>query len=228
MSLVNDADAAGLAEVRWGAGRPESGVVLMLTLGTGNRHLLLRRRPAGTEPRVWTHRGQGKDAEHRPRTAPSSVLLELERVRRWLDEYLHRIEFLLRPDLIVIGGGISKCPRSLFPHLTARTKVVAAEMHNNAGIAGAALAGIHDRAAVQTRRESGDPARAAYSLGALTGLCIYLEPDERRAASSSTAEVLTNANGGRLDASTIRCRRFSGILLFLRRAADDPRVPVCA
>jgi polyphosphate glucokinase len=67
-----------------------------------------------------------------------------------LDEYLHRIEFLLWPDLIVIGGGISKKSEKFFPHLTARTKVVPAEMHNNAGIAGAALAGTHDRAAVQT------------------------------------------------------------------------------
>jgi polyphosphate glucokinase len=60
VSLVNDADAAGLAEVRWGAGRDESGVVLMLTTGYWNRHLPLRRRPAGTEHGVRTHRGQGQ------------------------------------------------------------------------------------------------------------------------------------------------------------------------
>src|SRR5918993_1006659 len=90
VSVVNDADAAGLAEIRWGAGRDEDGVVLMLTLGTG----------IGTS--------------------------------------------------LVIGGGISKKSEKFFPHLTARTKIVPAEMHNNAGIAGAALAGIPERAAVKT------------------------------------------------------------------------------
>ena len=66
------------------------------------------------------------------------------------DRYLHRVEFLLWPDLIVIGGGISKKSEKFFPHLTARTKVVAAEMHNDAGIAGAALAGIPDKATMKT------------------------------------------------------------------------------
>jgi polyphosphate glucokinase len=62
-----------------------------------------------------------------------------------LDEYLHKIEDLLWPDLIVIGGGISKKADRFFPHLTARTKVVRAEMLNEAGIAGAALASVPER-----------------------------------------------------------------------------------
>lgn len=65
-----------------------------------------------------------------------------------LDEYLHRIEDLLWPDLIVMGGGISKKSDKFFGHLTARTRIVRAEMQNNAGIAGAALAGIPEEAAV--------------------------------------------------------------------------------
>ena len=60
VSVVNDADAAGLAEMRWGAGRDQDGVVLMLTLGTGIGTSPLRRRPVGAEHRVRTHRGQGQ------------------------------------------------------------------------------------------------------------------------------------------------------------------------
>jgi polyphosphate glucokinase len=66
-----------------------------------------------------------------------------------LDEYLHKIEDLLWPDLIVIGGGISKKSEKFFPHLTARTHIVRAQMLNEAGIAGAALAGILDKSPVQ-------------------------------------------------------------------------------
>jgi polyphosphate glucokinase len=66
-----------------------------------------------------------------------------------LDEYLHRIEDLLWPDLIVIGGGISKKADKFLPHLTARTRVVPAQMLNEAGIAGAALAGMPTEATVE-------------------------------------------------------------------------------
>ena len=66
-----------------------------------------------------------------------------------LDEYLHKIEDLLWPDLIVIGGGISKKSEKFFPHLTARTLIVRAQMLNEAGIAGAALAAIPDKSPVQ-------------------------------------------------------------------------------
>ncbi|HEX4991826.1 MAG TPA: hypothetical protein VFV45_01235 [Rubrobacteraceae bacterium] len=72
-----------------------------------------------------------------------------------LDEYLHKIEDLLWPDLIVIGGGISKKADKFFPHLTARTKVVRAEMLNEAGIAGAALAGVPEKATVEAAEYPG-------------------------------------------------------------------------
>lgn len=151
VSIVNDADAAGLAEVRWGAGRDENGVVLMLTLGTGIGTSLF----AGGRLVPNTEFGhievRGEDAEYRAAdSARKRDDLSWKEYAKRLDEYLHRIEFLLWPDLIVIGGGISKKSEKFFPHLTARTKVVPAEMHNNAGIAGAALAGTQDRAAVQT------------------------------------------------------------------------------
>jgi polyphosphate glucokinase len=151
VSVVNDADAAGLAEMRWGAGREQDGVVLMLTLGTGIGTSLF----VGGRLMPNTEFGhievRGKDGEHRAAdSARKRDDLSWKEYAGRLDEYLHRVEFLLWPDLIVIGGGISKKSEKFFPHLTARTMVVAAEMHNDAGIAGAALAGVPDRAAVQT------------------------------------------------------------------------------
>jgi polyphosphate glucokinase len=151
VSVVNDADAAGLAEMRWGAGREQDGVVLMLTLGTGIGTSLFVGGRLVPNTELGHIEVRGKDAEHRAAdSARKRDDLNWKEYAKRLDEYLHRIEFLLWPDLIVIGGGISKKSEKFFPHLTARTRVVAAEMHNDAGIAGAALAGLPERAAVKT------------------------------------------------------------------------------
>ena len=88
---------------------------------------------------VWT-------AGQRPSDLPRRSGLPVdERGRVAVDEYLRKIEDLLWPDLIVVGGGISKKSDKFFSHLTARTKVVAAQMLNEGGIVGAALACIPDR-----------------------------------------------------------------------------------
>jgi polyphosphate glucokinase len=151
VSVVNDADAAGLAEMRWGAGKDHDGVVLMLTLGTGIGTALFIGGRLVPNTELGHIEVRGKDAEHRASdTARKRDDLNWKRYAGRLDEYLHRIENLLWPDLIIVGGGISKKSEKYFPHLTNRTEVVRAEMQNNAGIAGAALAGIPDRAAVKT------------------------------------------------------------------------------
>jgi polyphosphate glucokinase len=151
VSVANDADAAGLAEMRWGAGREQDGVVLMLTLGTGIGTSLFVGGRLVPNTEFGHIEVRGKDAEHRAAdSARKRDDLSWKEYAGRLDEYLHRVEFLLWPDLIVIGGGISKKSEKFFPHHTARTKVVAAEMHNNAGIAGAALAGIPDKATMKT------------------------------------------------------------------------------
>jgi polyphosphate glucokinase len=93
---------------------------------------------------------RGEDAEHRAAdSARKREDLSWEEYARRLDEYLHRVEDLLWPDLIVIGGGISKKSERFLPRLTARTRVVRAQMLNEAGIAGAALAGIPTGATVE-------------------------------------------------------------------------------
>jgi len=148
--VVNDADAAGLAEMRWGAGREEAGVVLMLTLGTGigTSMFIGGRLLPNTE--LGHIEVRGEEAEHRASDgARKREDLSWKEYAGRLDEFLHRIEDLLWPDVILVGGGISKKSERFFPHLTARTRVVRAEMLNEAGIAGAALAGVPDRSPVQ-------------------------------------------------------------------------------
>ena len=148
--VINDGDAAGLAEVRWGAGRECGGVVLMLTLGTGIGTSLFVEGRLVPNTELGHIELRGEDAEHRASdSARKRDDLSWKEYAGRLDEYLHKIEDLLWPDLIVIGGGISKKSEKFFPHLTARTKIARAEMLNEAGIAGAALAGIPEKATVE-------------------------------------------------------------------------------
>jgi polyphosphate glucokinase len=148
--VINDGDAAGLAEMRWGAGRECGGVVLMLTLGTGIGTSLFVEGRLVPNTELGHIELRGEDAEHRASdSARKRDDLSWKEYAGRLDEYLHKIEDLLWPDLIVIGGGISKKSAKFFPHLTARTRIVRAEMLNEAGIAGAALAGIPEKATVE-------------------------------------------------------------------------------
>jgi polyphosphate glucokinase len=140
--VVNDADAAGLAEMRFGAGKDFSrGVVLMITLGTGigtaifvDGHLLPNTELGHIEIR-------GKDAERRASDATRQNK-ELS-WRAWgerLNEYLQTMERLIWPDLIIIGGGVSKDYPRFFPYLETQARITPARLLNNAGIVGAALA----------------------------------------------------------------------------------------
>lgn len=138
--VVNDADAAGVAEVRYGAGKGVAGVVLMVTLGTGIGSamfvdgILVPNTELGHLPL------RGDDAE---RFAASSVRkaegLSMKQYARRLQEYLALVERLLWPDLIIIGGGISRRADEFLPALDLRARVVAAQLRNSAGIVGAAV-----------------------------------------------------------------------------------------
>jgi polyphosphate glucokinase len=138
--VLNDADAAGLAEMRFGAGRGVDGVVLLLTLGTGIGSALFvdgRLVPNTELGHLELH---GKDAELRA----SAAVRDLKRLswKAWaarLDEYLRMVERLFYPDLIILGGGVSKDAGRFMPLLTARSRVVPATLRNEAGIVGAAL-----------------------------------------------------------------------------------------
>ena len=141
MEVINDADAAGLAEIRFGAGAGERGTILMLTLGTGIGSALFINGTLVPNTEFGHIQIRGKDAEKRA----SEMAREQEDLSwgKWserVDEYLRHAEQLLSPRLIIIGGGVSRRSDKFLPHLTGlRARVVPAAMHNDAGIVGAAM-----------------------------------------------------------------------------------------
>lgn len=136
----NDADVAGLAEMMFGAGKDHAGTVVIITLGTGigtaifyNRHLLPNAEFGHLEIK-------GEDAEYRASDAARQRDdLSWKKYAKRLNKYLAAMEKLFWPDLFIIGGGISKAHEKFIPLLTVQTKVMSAQLQNEAGIVGAAL-----------------------------------------------------------------------------------------
>jgi len=142
VTVLNDADAAGLAEMKFGAGAGQRGTVLMLTLGTGIGSALFTDGTLVPNTEFGHIEIRCKDAEKRA----SEHAREAEDLSwgKWagrVDEYLLHMEALLSPALIIIGGGISKKSDKLFPRLTGlRARLEAAALLNDAGVVGAAMA----------------------------------------------------------------------------------------
>jgi polyphosphate glucokinase len=140
--LLNDADAAGLAEMAHGAGRDQPGTVLVLTFGTGIGSALFVDGALVPNTELGHLELRGKDAERRASSAAKDrhELSWAEWAVR-VDEYLDLVERLFSPRLIVIGGGVSRKHEKFLPLLSERAaRVVPAELRNDAGIVGAAMA----------------------------------------------------------------------------------------
>ncbi len=137
--VLNDADAAGLAEVRFGAGKGVRGVILLLTLGTGIGSALFVDGILVPNTELGHIQIRGKDAERRASSgARERKGLSWSQWAPLLDEYLDRVDALIWPDLVILGGGISKRADKFLPLLDVRPPVVAATLRNEAGIIGAA------------------------------------------------------------------------------------------
>ncbi len=142
VTVLNDADAAGLAEERYGAGKDNSGLVVLLTFGTGIGSAVIHNGVLLPNTEFGHLEVDGKEAEHR---AASSVKERKDwSYARWSEEVnkvLVTIENALWPDLFIAGGGISRKSEKWLPLLTIRTPIVPAALLNSAGIVGAAMAG---------------------------------------------------------------------------------------
>ena len=142
ITLLNDADAAGVAEMTHGAGRGRQDTVLLVTLGTGIGSALFTEGRLVPNTELGHIEIRGKDAEARA-SAHAREVHEWS-WQKWaekLDEYLRRVEDLLWPSLIIVGGGVSRHSEHFLPHLKdVRATVIPAELHNAAGIVGAAMA----------------------------------------------------------------------------------------
>jgi len=138
--MINDADAAGVAEMRFGAGRDRSGVVMVLTFGTGIGSGLFTEGVLVPNTELGHLELDGVDAESR--AAASARKREELGWSKWagrVEHYLRHVEALFSPSLIIVGGGVSKRPDRWLPKIDIDTEIVPAEMANNAGIVGAAL-----------------------------------------------------------------------------------------
>ena len=139
--LLNDADAAGIAEVEFGAGKGRKGVIMLLTFGTGIGSALISDGRLVPNTELGHMEIRGKEGEHR-----ASDRMREEKDLSWkkwaaaVDEYMLRLEALFSPNLFIIGGGVSRKHAKFLPLLTVRTPVVPAQMLNEAGMIGAALA----------------------------------------------------------------------------------------
>lgn len=140
VKVLNDADAAGVAEVTYGAGRNQPGVVMMLTFGTGIGSALFLDGKLLPNTELGHLPIRGKDAEHRAaaRVRKEDGLSWQEWAER-VNEYLALLEFFLSPDLFIIGGGVSKKYDRYMQHLQTRARIVPAQLLNDAGIIGAAM-----------------------------------------------------------------------------------------
>ncbi|MHA7180481.1 polyphosphate--glucose phosphotransferase [Arthrobacter sp. MDB2-24] len=138
--VINDADAAGLAEVRYGAGKGKLGTVLVITLGTGIGSAFIFDGRLVPNAELGHLEIDGHDAE----TKASAVARERDGID-WdeyavrLQRYFSHVEFLFSPELFIVGGGISKRSSEYLPSLQLRTPIIPAQLKNHAGIVGGAL-----------------------------------------------------------------------------------------
>lgn len=139
VTVLNDADAAGVAEMQFGAGHGVSGTVLLATLGTGIGTALFVDGVLVPNTELGHLELDGHDAESRAaNSARKSEDLSWQDWAVRLQRYFAHVEALLWPDLIIIGGGVSKKAEKFLPLLDLRTKVIPAQLQNDAGIIGAA------------------------------------------------------------------------------------------
>jgi polyphosphate glucokinase len=138
--VVNDADAAGLAEVRYGAARGHDGLVIVTTLGTGIGSALVYDGVLVPNSELGHLQIEGHNAESR--AANSAREREELSMATWagrLTTYYRTLEMLFSPDLFVVGGGISKQSEEFLPLIDIDTEIVPATLLNKAGVVGAAL-----------------------------------------------------------------------------------------
>ncbi|MEW1723535.1 polyphosphate--glucose phosphotransferase [Streptomyces sp. NPDC093109] len=141
-TVLNDADAAGVAEMAFGAGRGRKGTVLLLTFGTGIGSALFMDGKLVPNTELGHLELNGHDAEkHASTKAKEDEDLSWEHWAHRVQKYLAHVEMLFSPELIIIGGGVSRKADKFLPLIKGiRAEMVPAELQNNAGIVGAAMA----------------------------------------------------------------------------------------
>ena len=141
VTVLNDADAAGIAEARFGAAKGVGGVVILLTFGTGIGSALLLDGQLVPNTELGHIEVDGSDAEKKASSAAKdNEGLSYKQWAKRVQKYMSHVEKLFTPDLFVVGGGVSKNSDKWVPLLDLSTPVKPAQLLNNAGIVGAAMA----------------------------------------------------------------------------------------
>ncbi|HET9061408.1 MAG TPA: ROK family protein, partial [Acidimicrobiales bacterium] len=139
VKAVNDADAAGIAESYWGAAKGVDGLVIVVTLGTGIGTALVFNGTLVPNAELGHLELDGEDYETRASAAARErESLNWDKWARRLQRYFAALEFYLRPNLFVVGGGVSRRADKFLPLLRLETPIIPARFQNEAGIAGAA------------------------------------------------------------------------------------------
>src|SRR4249919_52979 len=158
ISIINDADAAGIAEMRFGVGKDQPGVVIFLTLGTGVGSGVFIDGVLVPNTEFGQMEIRGRAAERR-----SAAAARVKRGLSWkawaadLDEHLDRIYQLMWPNLMILGGGVSKNADKYVPRLTVACPVIPAQLRNDAGIIGAAIVAAEGAPAVPVSKVAAGP-----------------------------------------------------------------------
>jgi polyphosphate glucokinase len=141
VTVVNDADAAGVAEMSFGAGKGRKGTVILLTFGTGIGSALFADGTLVPNTELGHLELHGHDAETRASSkAKEDNDLSWEHWAHRVQKYLAHVEMLFSPELFIIGGGVSRKAEKFLPHIEGiRAEIVPAQLQNNAGIVGAAM-----------------------------------------------------------------------------------------
>ena len=165
---LNDADAAGYGEFLYGAAHGRDGVIFLATLGTGIGTALILDGEVMPNTELGHLIIDGNDAEeYAAESARDRHQLDWDQWAGHLQKYFSEVEKLLWPDLMIVGGGVSKEHAKFLPKLTLRTPIVPAELFNGAGIVGAAAAAAHfrkreeEKAKVEAKREKAATKRSA-------------------------------------------------------------------
>jgi polyphosphate glucokinase len=157
VAIGNDADVAGQAELRFGAGRRQRGTIIVLTIGTGMGTALFADGRLLPNTELGHLELNGRDAEERvAESARDRLNLGWREWASGFNDYLHMLERLFWPDLFILGGGASKRSDNYMQYLTVKTPVVIATLKNNAGIVGGALI-AHERRSRDAVIHTGEP-----------------------------------------------------------------------
>ncbi|MDQ0907913.1 polyphosphate glucokinase [Streptomyces canus] len=141
VTVVNDADAAGVAEMNFGAGKDRKGTVILLTFGTGIGSAVFVDGVLVPNTELGHLELHGHDAEKKASSkAREDEELTWEHWAQRVQKYLAHVEMLFSPELFIIGGGVSRKAQKFLPHIEGiKAEIVPAELQNNAGIVGAAM-----------------------------------------------------------------------------------------